>query len=295
MTGRAALAHGLLLSCAVFIAGCQPQAKPAYYGPTDSLDELVAHVNANNAQIPSLWARQDFQGTIVDEKHQAHAASAHGVLLYRAPHELRIVADDDFGQLLFELGTTEDVYWLKVLPGMDTLWWGRMANAARPCTDAMPVRPDLILDVLGIATIDPDLSRPPYSVLRFDNDADAYVVESIDEHSDRLILRREIWYDRPTLHPAKVRLYDDTGRMVLNADLSDYEPLPLPGVAKAAWPQLPTRYDLLFPASGSTMQFLLRQPSLSKNGIPGAGSIRIPDLQKPGVRNVIQIDKDCGP
>jgi hypothetical protein len=293
MTCRVALALGSLLAGAILLAGCQPQVHPAYYGPTASLDELVAHIDANNSRIPTLWARQDFQGTIVDDKHQSHSASAHGVLLYRAPDELRIVGDDDFGQPLFELGATADVYWLKVVPGLNTLWWGKMSNAGKPCASAMPVRPDLILQVLAISTISGNFASGPFTVMHFDNDADAYVVDSIDHEPDRMLLRKQVWYDRQTLHPTKVHLYDDSGRMALKAELSDFGSLPLPGVAKDGWPQVPTRYDLFFPDSGSKMQFLLRQQVPSKSGIPRPGSIKMPRLENPGVKNVIQIDKDC--
>jgi len=279
----------VILSC---LTGCQPSQETAYFGPTISLDELTSKINANNSQIPTLWARQDFQGTLMDDKHQPHGVSAHGVLLYCAPHDLRIVANDDFGGLLFELGANAEVYWLKVVPQMDTLWWGRMRNAEKPAAVSIPVRPDLIADVLAISTLDANFIHEPYTVMHFDNNGDAYVVDSLQRQRDRLLLRKEIWYDRATLHPVKVQLYDESGRMDLKAQLSDFEPLPTDSADKTSWPLLPTRYDLFFPDSGSTMQFTLRQQALGKSGIPHAGSIQLPNLSKPGVRNVIQVDRD---
>jgi hypothetical protein len=279
-----------VLFIALLIAGCRQERQP-YFGPTLTLDALVSGINANNQQIPTLWARQDFQGTLVDSDHQSHAASARGVLLYRAPDELRIVANDDFGQPAFEIGATGEFFWLKVIPGSDTLWWGRMKNAGDPRCQPMPVRPDLILDVLAIGAIDTDLSSEPYPVLRFDNDDDAYIVDSIVRQPSRLIIRKEVWYDRATLLPSKVILYDDNGRAVLIALVGDFDRL---GGAAAA-PLLPTRYDLFFPDTGSKMQFVLRDEMLTKNGIPHPGSIHLPDLTRSGVKTVVQIDKDCGP
>ena len=45
-----------------------------YYGPTLSLEELVGRINENNAKISTLWAREHFEGTIVD---RANNKSAH--------------------------------------------------------------------------------------------------------------------------------------------------------------------------------------------------------------------------
>jgi hypothetical protein len=166
-----------------------------------------------------------------------------------------------------------------------------MKNAGDPRCQPMPVRPDLILDVLAIGAIDTDLSSEPYPVLRFDNDDDAYIVDSIVRQPSRLIIRKEVWYDRATLLPSKVILYDDNGRAVLIALVGDFDRL---GGAAAA-PLLPTRYDLFFPDTGSKMQFVLRDEMLTKNGIPHPGSIHLPDLTRSGVKTVVQIDKDCGP
>ena len=139
--------RALVLLAAVALSACQAnnaQQHAIYTGPTLPLQQVVARINANNAQIPTLWARQDFNGTIIDDKRQAHSVTADGVILYRAPAELRIVDSNEFGNI-FEIGTTADYYWLKIVPQMDTLWWGRMQNAGKPCAASVPLRPDLIL------------------------------------------------------------------------------------------------------------------------------------------------------
>jgi hypothetical protein len=284
----------LVLPCAFLLCGCPPAPRAGYFGPTQTLDEVAARINENNSKLPSLWARQDFQATIVDDKKQPHSAGAHGVLQYRAPDEMWIVANDDFGNRFFEIGATSEFYWLKVVPQLDTLWWGRMSNADKPTASPIPARPDLILQVLAISTINMDFSHNPYTVMHFDNNADAYVIDTLEERSDRLLLRKEVKYDRQTLHPQRVLLFDETGRLALRAMLSDYQPVPVEGVERANWPLIPTIYDLWFPDSGSKMTFTLREQVLSKSGIPKAGSIKLPNLANPGVSNVIQVDKSAG-
>jgi hypothetical protein len=287
--------RGLLVFAALGLLGCQsqtPQSLPIYTGPTLSLDQVVAGVNARNIQIPTLWARQDFDGNIVDDKGNSHSISAHGVILYRGPHELRIVADNEFGPI-FEMGATDEFYWLKVIPQSDTLWWGKMKNVGKPGAASMPIRPDYVLDVLAVGLIDPELMREPYTIMRFNNDADAYMLDTVVRGPDRMLARKEIWYDRTTLLPGLVLLFDDNGRVLLQAHLENYQPLPIDGVPPDRWPQVASVYKLRFPDTGSTMQFALSQQALTKNGVPRPGGIHLPDLNNPGVKHVIQVDANC--
>jgi hypothetical protein len=276
----------------VFCGACQQPRMPAtfYTGPTATLDEIVGKINANNSQIPTLWSREDFDGVIVDDKQQSHQINADGVILYRAPHELLITAHNEFGTV-FEMGVTADNYWLKVVPSLDTLWWGKMANVGKPCAASIPIRPDLILDVLAVGAIDPNFGHEPYTVMRFNNDADAYMVDTVEKRADRLLVRKEVWYDRRTLLPGLVLLFDHNGRVVLQAHLTDFQPLGT-GVAPSS-PRIATTYKLFFPDSGSTMKFTLREQAISKNGVPRPGGIHMPDLNNPGVGQVIQVDRDC--
>jgi hypothetical protein len=279
-----------------FSTGCQvqPQRNGLYTGPTESLDEVVSQIDANNQQIPTLWARQEFDGTIVDDKGESHALSAHGVILYRGPHELRIVASKEFVGPVFEIGATDASYWLKVnLEQVDTMWWGRMANAGKPCVADMPIRPDLVLAVLGVGLIDKDFNREPYPLMRFNNDADAYMVDTVVKTADRMLVQKEVWYDRQTLLPGLVLLYDENGRVVMQAQLTDFQALALDGVPKEKWPKIATTYTMRFPATGSKLKFTLSDMALTNNGLPREGTIHLPDLGNPGVKRVIQVDAAC--
>jgi hypothetical protein len=90
-----------------------------------------------------------------------------------------------------------------------------------------------------------------------------------------------------------VYLYDDNGRIVLAAQLSQVQPVPVAGVPVGQQPKIATLYKLKFPDTGSTMQFTFSEQSLTHNGVPRPGGIHMPDPESAGVKNVIQIDKNC--
>src|SRR5690606_37467436 len=74
---------------------CRPdRVQPTgYYGPTESMAEVVQQINQNNRSIPTLWSRHDFEADIVDEDGRNHFVNGDGLLLYRKPHELRLIGE----------------------------------------------------------------------------------------------------------------------------------------------------------------------------------------------------------
>jgi hypothetical protein len=283
----------------LLLTGCPPNPPPAaapYAGPTDPMDRVIAGINANNRKLPSLWDRLYFEATIVDsQKHSSNYVNGEGVLLYLAPRDFRLVGRKELADL-FEIGSNDRQFWLKVASPVDTLWWGNYRNLGKPCAAAIPIRPDLLVDVLGIGPIDENLLDSPAPIMRYFNEADQYVIIWSVQTGDRWLASREIWYSRQTLAPTRVVLYDANGRVALRADLSDDRPVPRPDLPKGDWPRVATSFHLYFPDTGTKMYLQLndKELALSRHGVPSAGGIRLPDLQNPGVGKVIQVDADCG-
>jgi hypothetical protein len=306
----------LIASTIIWSAGCcSPEIKiTPYTGATDSMAKVVTDINVNDSKVPTLVARHYFDANVVDQKGRSNHAHGDGILLFIAPTSLRLTANAVIGSV-FELGSNPDRFWLKLGPDAgDTMWWGNYGDLAKmnPDDAGIPVRPDMILDVLGIATIGQNFNAPPVPVMRFDPYADAYIFVWNSPLADRWVAQREVWYDRQTKLPKLILIYDTTGRIALRATFgpkekdgrpvfqqNNYRRVEVAGLPKAQWPWIPKNYNLFFPANGSLLQFTLDSASLSEQQgartLPDpARSFKMPNPQSSGVTHVIQVGVGAG-
>lgn len=280
-----------------WVLGCCPppptvRAAGDYYGPTEPLAVVVNRINDNNLRVPTLWSRLGFQA-VLSQGEKSRQFDGDGTLMYSDPGYLRMQLAHPAAGPVFELGVNEDRYWVHDRRE-DEIWWGRTRLAGLPCVQQVPIRPDLIAEVLGISLIDTDFAADPVPVMRFDNERDAYSIiwstRLVEPGPARWVAQREVWYDRQKLHPIHIRLYDVDGRVLLRADLSNHSPLDDAGGAVVA-----RRYDLFVPETGSRMTIDLRQVKLQNNGRPRWDSFVMPDLNTVGAKKVQQVDENCGP
>ena len=134
--------------------------------------------------------------------------------MYRAPREFALVGSKSPIGTVVKIGSNQDDYWfsLPAQGGPDTAWWGRYKYLGADCTQPIPIRPDLLLEVLGVLTINPDLNQLPVPVMRFNHGADAYMFiwNTRSPRADRWLASKEVWYDRTTLQPTMVVGFDPT-------------------------------------------------------------------------------------
>ena len=270
----------------IFLTGCVPKtAMPiAYTGPTDPLSLVVQHVNQRNDRIVSLQAEGDFSADLIDpQTHDKTAGDGDLTLLYTPPNNLRLLGRV-FGQKIFDIGTNADQYWL-TLPKADTMWWGDHAGASQNAQRLLPVRPDLLAQVIGITPLDPDLLHQPVPTMRFNNDQDCYMLTWNVQLVDRWATEKEVWYDRQTLQPRLVLLFDVNGRVVLRAYVS--RPMTIAGYDPPV--EMPSVYDMYFPDSGSTFVIKLKTLRHDQNGAPNGRTFVVP-LGKSGMLHEKRID-----
>jgi hypothetical protein len=271
----------------------------AYTGPLLSTGELLRGINKRAAGTTSVWARHSFSLTARDKKGRVMDVSGDGVLMYqrsaRSPvgAKLRLVGNKDLAGNIFEMGSDDTRYWFSVTPEVSTMWWGELANRDLPCTEGLPVRPDEVLSVLGLALMEVDPTREPAPVVTYREQPSAYeVLWSVATPAGRRPIRR-VMYDRQTLRPIAVTLFEADGRVAVTATLSNYPVRRVEnGVEKnAGLVDLAGSITIQFPSRGATLQLQLRDVVSSRNGIPNERSIVFPN--DPRVEHVLQVDAGC--
>jgi hypothetical protein len=245
--------------------------------------------------VPTLWATMHFwEADLYDEAHKhTYVNGDGGSLMFRKPGDLYLTATRP-GMEVLNLGSNGDTFWVQA--AKDTLWWGRYKNLGLQCAKEIPIRPDLLIEVLGISEFNTDLMQAPVPTMRFNNDADAYMFTwHVPSPSlpRRWITEKEVWYDRKSHLPTAVLLFDEDGRILLRAYLSDHKPVE--GTEKDHPAQVATKYSLFFPPSGSRFNFQLEEDIyLQYNKRPADVNFRF-DSEKSNAVKKIQIDENCRP
>ena len=295
---RAGLLALVLAAGAALAGGCRtgPDAGAGarYFGPTQTMYDVVREINENNQAIGSLFCKHYFEATIYDEKKESHFVNANGTLMLLKPRDFYFDGVKEAVGKVVEMGSNAAQYWLRIDDTKQvTLWWGAYANINKPCSKEIPIRPDLIMEVLGVGNIPGDFTEPPVPVMRFNNDADAYMLTWNAPGKDRWYSEKEIWYDRRTKLPTLVLLYDANGRVILRAKLSGHRGVRVADQPEERWPKLATDYRLFFPENRSQMWIQLSDLALkSDNGFPKPGGIKL-KRNPESTEKQIQLDENC--
>ena len=231
---RAALI-GVAICATVLLAGCPPQAPSQTLPPPMSFDQVVGKVNENNDHL--LWLKgsiSDWGGELVEPdgtRTSLGLLGLRGHIWYAQPNHLFIdVIKGE--QTVMELGSNERFYWLWVQPPgrHGKCWVGSYERwNASAGKGLIPIHPQQLAQLLGIDAIPADSymqARPVWPILRVSDPADrSYVVEFMTTGDGRMILQRELWLDRDTNRPRRVRLFDGGGQVVFDSTPSDWQPV----------------------------------------------------------------------
>ncbi|MCX5684830.1 MAG: hypothetical protein NT049_14255 [Planctomycetota bacterium] len=120
------------------------------------------------------------------------------------------------GQEVFKLGMDSERFWLWIRPGVNKIWTGRRGGEGERQFILAP--PDL-LAALGVLPIE----LAPEEPAAFDTQPNQYVFTRQRQFAGEKIPARRIWFDRRTLRPVRIDLFDDSGVRVVMAELLRYE------------------------------------------------------------------------
>ncbi|MCG3179363.1 MAG: hypothetical protein BIFFINMI_01698 [Phycisphaerae bacterium] len=204
----------------VALGGC-PAAGPL--PPPMTLPQLAAELDSNNDLLPWLRASSDsITITAADEHGLPISTQLGGVMIYSQPHCFYMDVKEA-GEVLAGAGANDELYWFwSRAGGRGVCWAGRRAHGVWAGSLEVPINPTQLTVLLGIDSFGGKLTRLPLPVLRSADAQRCYVIESIDLGQDHAVLLSELWYDRDTHRPVRVRLFDSQGRPSLESTLSDW-------------------------------------------------------------------------
>jgi hypothetical protein len=301
---RAKLGSMLLMIATLSAIGCsgtqlerKTQARQPWTGPTLPLDRVIGAINNRTAGLSTLWAAGTFELEVDDANKREFVNGDVGVNYMRkstsiqgaspTPSGLRIIGTK-VSKTVFDAGVTDARFWLSLPEGVETTWYGSL-DAAVPFDDVrLPVRPDALLAALGWEPLPTDLIRPPVPVMRFNPDYDAYMITWSIPHVDRWVCVREIWFDRQTLEPRLVWVFDRDGRVIVRGRFLDYRNVDGVDVTLAS------RMELWFVESKSKLVLKLEDMRLKRGNRPSEASFRF-DPARSGARNVVNLDAEQRP
>lgn len=260
---------GLLL--VLVLAGCSGTARvePTRIG---SREQLVERINAKSASMQSLWTAGNFELWLVRDGETQYLNGSLN-LLYLRPDRVMLVGSKAGAGRIFEMGVNETFFWLTAYHDVNKTWFGR--HEATPRADVvLPARPDAIVSVLGLEPIDP-------------NDPELVFDDSGDDYRLRFGSSRSVWYDRRTVEPSRIEVYDRDGDVMVEAKVSrprrvDFAPGAL----------VMSEYDMTFPESGTRIIMRLEDLQTRRGGVPSAVTFRFDPNR---VRSAEVVDLDAKP
>jgi hypothetical protein len=216
----------VLMFCGLMLlAGCAQQVRvPRKLMAIPPAQQVIHRLNARAALLGTLRLTGNVNLTLIHHHGGASSFQAHAVLLvdqHRIPHLLLV--GTYLGQDAFEMGMNRRIYWL-IDHEHKIAYVGRVAAEYRLPSDVMPLRPQRILDMLGITPlIRTGASR--VAMFNFPH-ADQYHLLLLHDGGNGLVhIERQISISRYTGQIREVRLYDRNGRVIAYARLSEYHPV----------------------------------------------------------------------
>lgn len=218
----------LLLACG--ITGC-PNGDTGFGPPEEPLplQAVIERVNWNSGQMDFLL--RGVNGSAVGQWRRGSDNSAPRtsfdmkvVLLYRKPRSLYLRMDHTLGGTI-EAGSNSREFWVWERAKENRYYWGEHEWLTNNADVDLPIRPDVLLDVLGVGDLPSDTTGSQGPVLWVCENGYQLVFLNYDEQGQGYISKvMEIGRREPYLVQRIVYFHPD-GRPVMQVLLSDYRPV----------------------------------------------------------------------
>jgi len=236
---------------AVVLAACVPE-PPTLAPPPAPLAHVVARVNANNERIDVVYAAHcALAGVLTDEGGRARRVDMQGPLRYARPRQFYLDLKA-FGGIAggATIGSNAERYWLAINGGeLDKFIWGKYEHLDEADVREFPLRPDLLIEALGVNPLPGARGGLLEPVRRSSSDYDELIYLRFSEDG-RLVIDREYYIDRrPPFLIRRIVLRDAAGAEAMVARLGDYKPIGGDGPLTAktielSWPEQQAMLEL---------------------------------------------------
>ena len=248
------------------------------------LRTVIEKYNDNvNAVEPFTVAISRWKVKFIDENGKEQSYSdTFGKMFYCPPTDqdslakLHLMCSTILEKEAFAVASNQHQYWTysKIAKAGQ---WGKYIHQSKPCSENMPINPQILLNFIALRPIPDDPQHTAYKIYPEKN-----IIEYIAMPGSSFYLR-EIKIDRRDSLPKEINAYDHTGLRVIHCRLDNYKKIKK--AEKNA--QLPSYIYLEFPTMESYLELKL-----------GTFNAKKPDERlfiRPtkGIENFQQIDKEC--
>jgi hypothetical protein len=268
-------AAGMLAAVAI-AAGCGPSARPVICpGPPLSEAELIELNNANADKVSSVRASADVEVTFRYEGHERTDRLRDGLLLLLKTDDANAVPSFllravHISEPIFGAGVDgpagEYYFWIEPPRGHAAARWGPLGDINRPGYESAPLDP---VDLLSVLSVLPwplrQSSRPVLSLPKDDPCLYDLLFFGPVGSEGRVQLRRQVWMDRSVVppRPARVWLFDEHGRVTVDATLGKYHTIDVPDLPAGQRPVMPGDILLRYPQERDILSLRIRLTNIS--------------------------------
>lgn len=274
-------------AAALLSTGCQthqgePAAPRAEFGQLPAFAEVVSRYNVRAEKLGKLWARAVIRLTYKDEKGTAHTDQGEGLLQMSRPDRVAL-SIKKAGRMLFWFGCDAQRYWFFDVVEDKIARVGSHARPGEPeRTDSagIAIPPRELFELIGMAPLDAAAAgRTAWSP-----DGSVLLVTIPDPRGGV----RVVSLDPSSLEPRRIERRTNSGRVVLAADLKDYEGVELAGVGGLR-PRLATHIDAAHAESDTRIRLDLSE--MRDSGLSDKAFVFEELCRALGAETIIDVDR----
>ena len=218
--------------------------------PPQSLAVVLDRVNRNAERMTFLLRGGGVKATgEYLEKGKLENYELRGTLLYRKPTDLFLELQHSVAGKM-EVGSNTEEFWVWKRIGNERYWWGLHQDLRGQDAVDMPLRPDDLVDVLGLQPLRPPTGDRGFKVL-----SDRYELRYTERSpSGWQYVTRVVHVDRrPPYLVREITRHYPSGERRMIARIANYQPVAGSDVLAPRW------IDITWPTDGGHMNLVIRE------------------------------------